>query len=83
MVTEYSAWATGEVFGYRITDPSGDTFTVSYGYYPDNSETLDAGEFWSHGLNYMYQHAMSEIDYDVSQRIEQANLSSVGFVGLI
>ena len=72
MVAEYSAWATGEVYGYRITDPSGDTLGSCFGYYPDDSETSDAGEFWSWGLNYMYQIAVDEIEADVVDRAHLA-----------
>lgn len=83
MVAEFSAWASGHVYGYVVTDPSGEKIDRCYGFYPDESETPKSGELWSWGLNYMYQDALSQIHCDADNRVRQANLPTAGFVGLI
>lgn len=45
---EYAAWVTGEVYGYTVTDPDGETIESVWGYYGDDELDYIRSEIEGH-----------------------------------
>jgi hypothetical protein len=76
-MAEYSAWADGEVAGYVVRGPDGETVDSCWGFYPDNDSSM------SNEYSYMLEQARDYIAYDVEQRVTAANAVGAGFVGVL
>jgi hypothetical protein len=68
---EFGSWASGEVYGYIVISPSGETVDSCWGFIGEESR------------EYMLEQARSAIEYDAGQKIDAANLVGSGIVGII
>lgn len=71
-MAEYQAWATGDVFGYVLNDPSGREIESVWGYYG-----------FDESRQYVIDEATATARRDAEQRKNDVNLVGAGFVGLI
>lgn len=69
---QWAAWARGEVFGWRLIDPSGEEVESCWGYYDV------AGE-----REYVTGEATDIAVADAERRIAAANMVGAGFVGIV
>ena len=71
-LAEWTAWARGEVFGWKLIDPSGDEVESVWGYYEIPGER-----------EYVEQEATELAQHDAQQRVDAANTAGAGFVGIL
>lgn len=71
-IAEYRAWANGDVFGYVVIDPSGDTIDSCWGFYGFEATR-----------SYVHDEALSSISSDAAARGKKCALAGAGFVGII
>jgi hypothetical protein len=72
-LSTWRAWAEGDVFGWRVLDPSGEEMYAVWGYYGFDRERA-----------YTLSEARDVVEGDVfGWRLEISNIAGAGFVGLI
>jgi hypothetical protein len=72
VLSQWKAWANGDVFGWVAEDPSGEQVGSCWGYFDFDAER-----------EYTLSEAKSAIDADVAERIDRANRAGAGVVDLI
>ena len=77
-LAQWRAWADGDVFGWRLTDPAGDEVESVWGYYGSAFDTQPGSE-----RNHTLEEATDAAQADAERRLSQANLAGAGLIGLI
>lgn len=72
VLSEWRAWADGDVFGVRVTSPAGNVVHEVWGYYGYDDCQL-----------YARQDAECKINADADARVDSANLVGAGIVGIV
>ena len=71
VMSEWRAWAIGEVYGYVVEGPDGSHIDSCWGFIGDESR------------GYMLEQARDSVESDAGERLDTANLVGAGFVGII
>lgn len=75
-LTQWRAWAEGDMFGYVVTGPDGEDVEdgAVWGYYG----------FWDGGeREYTLSQAKNAAEADAAERVQRANLVGAGIVGIV